>query len=353
MMARALELARRGRGRVSPNPLVGAVLAHGELVVGEGWHAELGAAHAEAAAISAAGERARGATMYVTLEPCTHQGRTPPCADAIIAAGVRRIVVAVADPNPVAAGGMAQLGAAGVECTKGVLQQEAAELNASFMHHFASGGRRPWITLKMAVSLDAAIADATGTTTRVTGPAARIYAHELRAASDAVAVGMNTVHIDDPQLTVRDVPAPRVPPRRVVFTRSGNLPERSRLAGSAREAPVTVLVIGAGDRSPAVDTRGVQTVHSATLDDALRYLADTGVRSMLVEGGAGVAASLLDAGLVDRLILIQAPIVFGRGACAAFGLVEPATAARLGRLRIISRLELDDDVATTWAVREL
>ena len=244
-MRRALELARRGWGQTAPNPMVGAVVVRDGAIVGEGWHARWGERHAEPAALAAAGERARGATVYVTLEPCTHRGKTPPCTDALIAAGVSRVVVAARDTNPLAAGGLARLQQAGIATTAGVEEADARELNAPFL--FAQHADRPWVTLKLAVSLDGAIADAGRTRGWLTGPESRGEVHRLRAGSDAVAVGIGTALADDPALTVREAAAPRVPPLRVVFDRTGRLPPDGVLARSAREhGAVAASAFGAG-----------------------------------------------------------------------------------------------------------
>src|SRR5579862_5155051 len=239
LMARALALAELGWGQTAPNPMVGAVLVRDGEIVGEGYHARYGGDHAEIVALRMAGERARGATLYVTLEPCAHHGKTPPCADAIVRAGVARVVAAAQDPNPVAAGGAAKLLAAGVEFELGVDEPAARELNAPFFH--AATSTRPWVTLKLGVSLDGAIADRDGHSKWITNTASRRETHRLRAGSDAIAVGIGTVLADDPALTVRDAPAPRVPPTRVVFDRSARLPHDSQLARTAREVPVIVV----------------------------------------------------------------------------------------------------------------
>ena len=234
-MRRALTLARRGWGRTAPNPMVGAVVAQDGATVGEGWHREYGGPHAEVHALAQAGERARGATAYVTLEPCAHHGKTPPCVDALIAAGVARVVVAVRDPNPVAAGGVARLRAAGIVVDEDVETAAARELNAPFLHA-ARGGDRPWITLKLALSLDGAIADHTRGPGWLTGPVSRRAVHRMRAGSDAIAVGIGTALADDPSLTVREGPAPRRAPIRVVFDRRLRLPIASRLVRTVAEA---------------------------------------------------------------------------------------------------------------------
>lgn len=316
-MIRALELAQAGWGRVSPNPLVGAVVVKSNRVVGEGAHREFGQQHAEIEALAAAGDRARGADLYVTLEPCMHHGKTPPCVDAIITAGVSRVVIAVRDPNPDAGGGAERLRAAGIDVVVGVCIAEASELNAAFFHSFRSD--RPWVTLKLAISLDSAIASASGTTSWLTGLPARQRVHHIRAGSDAVAVGMGTIRADDPQLTVRDAPTPRIPPARVVFSRSGRLPTTSRLARGANETRVIVFADASDSSHEALRQLGVEVVVSASLLDAMQKLRQLEIRSLLVEGGADLTASLLEADLVDRLILFQAPIILGENALPAFG----------------------------------
>ena len=315
-MQRALTMARVGWGRVAPNPLVGAVLVKNNVPIGHGAHREFGRAHAEVEALTAAGAAARGATLYVTLEPCAHFGKTPPCVDAIIAAGVARVSVAVRDPNPEAGGGVEKLQAAGIAVDVGLLAAEAAELNAPFFHSFRSD--RPWVTLKLAVSLDGAIASASGELSWLTGEEARRRVHQMRAGSDAIAVGMGTVLADDPQLTVRDAHPPRVTPLRVVFSRSGHLPLDSRLARRVAEGRVLVFATQPDPaHTQALRELGVDVRQVATLSDALRVLKRRGVRSLMVEGGAELATSLLDEDLVDRVVLFQAPVRLGEGALPA------------------------------------
>ncbi len=275
-MRRALELAHGGWGQTSPNPMVGAVIVRDDAVVGEGFHARYGEAHAEVVALRAAGPHARGATAYVTLEPCAHEGKTPPCVDALIAAGVGRVVYAADDPNPVARGGAARLRAAGIDVLAGVGDADARELNASFFHDFASD--RPWVSLKLAVTLDAAIADGSATTSWITNDVSKRFVHRLRAGHDAVAVGMGTVRIDDPQLTVRESEAPRVPPARVIFSRSGRLPLTSTLARTVNEAPVIVLGHHLDpEYAHALSDLGVEVIEATSLADALRELAERAV----------------------------------------------------------------------------
>jgi diaminohydroxyphosphoribosylaminopyrimidine deaminase / 5-amino-6-(5-phosphoribosylamino)uracil reductase len=278
---RALELAERGRGTTHPNPVVGAVVVDGEEVVGEGWHERAGGPHAEAAALEAAGERARGATLYVTLEPCAHHGRTPPCVDAIIGAGVARVVAGADDPNPQTDGqGFTRLREAGVdvELAEGDLGMRARRQNEAWRTWIAE--RRPFVTYKAAVTLDGRV---TVPGSRwVTGEESRRRVHELRAAADAVAVGMGTVRADSPRLDARDVGAKRQP-RRLAFGR-GPLPEGSELE----------LVAG-------------------PLGEELERLAGEGVQSLLLEGGPTLATSFLNAGLVDKLLLFVAPTIAGSG----------------------------------------
>jgi diaminohydroxyphosphoribosylaminopyrimidine deaminase/5-amino-6-(5-phosphoribosylamino)uracil reductase len=349
-MRRALALAARGWGQTAPNPMVGAVVVADGRVVGEGWHPRYGAAHAEVEALAMAGPRARGATLYVTLEPCNHQGKTPPCVDAILAAGIRRVVAATADPHPVAAGGAARLRSAGVDVTVGVLARAARELDAPFFHA-AAGAIRPWVTLKLAITLDGAIADAEGRSAWITGEPARRRVHRLRANVDAIAVGSGTVLADDPALTVRDARRPRVPPLRVVFDRRLRTPPTSTLARTARETPVLVL---AGPRLDATAApllaAGVDVVPTADLHDALGQLRERGVRHLLVEGGAGLAGALLRNALVDRLIIFQSPRILGAGARNAFAEVPPVAVADARPLRLVVRRALGDDLMTVYAL---
>ena len=350
-MRRALDLAREGWGKTAPNPMVGAVLVRDGVIVGEGFHARFGEEHAEVAALRAAGERARGATLYVTLEPCAHHGKTPPCADAIAAAGVKRVVIAAADPNPEASGGADRLRAGGVEVEFGVEEAAARELNAPFFHRFANPDR-PFVTLKMAVSIDGAIAAADrSTTTHLTGPESRTEVHRLRAGHDAIAVGAGTVLADDPELTVRHWEKPRVPLTRVVFDSALRTPPDSYLARTARVAPVLV-VARERHRARAADLErsGVEIVVASGLREALEALAARELRALLVEGGARLAGSFLRDALVDRLVIFQAPVVLGEGALNAFAFAPPADVARLERLRVVERRALGDDVVTTYAL---
>ncbi len=349
-MHRALELARRGAGQVAPNPLVGAVIVRDGHVVGEGWHARYGEPHAEVMALRAAGKQARGATAFVTLEPCHHHGQTPPCTGALHAAGIVQVVYAIPDPNPIAAGGAQWLASHGVSVQTGLLATEAADLNAAFLFA-ARGAQRPFVTVKLAVSIDGAIVGASRRRGWLTGASARTAVHHLRAEADAIAVGIGTVLADDPALTVRDVPTPRVTPLRVVFDRHARLPLSSRLVQTASAAPVLVLSDGSdpvAERS--LTLAGVQVQAAASLRSSMRLLRARGVRHLFVEGGATLASSLLDAGLVDRLITFQAPVILGAGAVPAFGALPARDADTAPRLRVIARHAYDADLMTTYAV---
>jgi diaminohydroxyphosphoribosylaminopyrimidine deaminase/5-amino-6-(5-phosphoribosylamino)uracil reductase len=347
-MRRALALAERGWGRTAPNPLVGAVIVRDGVVVGEGWHAEFGGPHAEVEALRAAGERARGATVYVTLEPCDHHGKTPPCTAALLAAGVRRVVVAVEDPNPVARGGARRLGEAGVEVTTGVEEVAARELNAPFFHALASD--RPFVRLKLALSLDGALADHTRQPGWLTGEPARQEVHRLRAGADAIAVGIGTVLADDPELTVRHAPAPRIVPTRVVFDTSARLPRTSRLATTAHDIPVVVMCWAPEPaHAAALEHLGVTLIHAATARDALVALRAQGVQSLLVEGGGTLAAALVQDALVDRLVIFRAPLVLGAGSLNAFGTAAAVRTADALRWRLVESRRFGDDEMTVYA----
>lgn len=346
-MARALELARHGLGQTAPNPMVGAVVVLDNGIVGEGYHAKAGAPHAEAVALQAAGANAFGATLYVTLEPCNHQAKTPPCTNAIIAAGIRRVVAAVGDPNPVAAGGAEKLRSNGIIVDLGVLEADARELNAAFHASFSLD--RPWITLKLAVSLDGAIADADRTRGWLTGPQARAEVQRLRAASDAVAIGIATAIADDPLLTARIEPPPNAQPVRVVFDRHARLSAYGALARTARETP-TIIVTTPTTNIPAdLLNAGVVGIKARDLHDALAQLKARGITSVLVEGGAGLAASFLGAGCVDRMIIFQAPIVLGAGSLGAFSGIASHDLAHALRFHALRVRRFGDDVMTIYS----
>jgi diaminohydroxyphosphoribosylaminopyrimidine deaminase / 5-amino-6-(5-phosphoribosylamino)uracil reductase len=345
-MRKALALAERGWGQTAPNPMVGAVVVRDGAAVGKGFHAKFGEAHAEVAALAAAGGRARGATMYVTLEPCNHHGKTPPCVDALIAAGVSRVVAAARDPGRESGGGAERLRAAGIEVEFGVEEKPARELNAPFFFA-ASGTTRPWVTLKLAVSIDGGIAGVPGSPRWLTGEAARKYVHRLRAQSDAIAVGIGTALADDPLLTVRQGRRPRVAPLRVVFDRSARLPLGSRLVKTARRVSALVMTEHADAGAVgALEAKGVLTERAPDMLAKLELLHQRGVRSLLVEGGSVLAGALLAAKVVDRLIIFQAPVLLGAGALPAFSGMPSAS-----RLAVVERREFGEDLMTVYAVK--
>jgi len=316
-MRRALKLALGGWGRVAPNPLVGALLIRDGRVIGEGYHTAYGESHAELNALAVCPD-ARGATCVVSLEPCAHHGKTPPCVSALIQAGVKRVVAAVPDPSKDAGGGAAKLRAAGIEVEFGLLQDEAAALNAPFLwsERLAS---RPFVAVKVATSLDGFMADAAGRAKWVSGVESRDYTHWLRAGYDAIAVGRKTAESDDPQLTVRGAVPPRVPPTRVVFTRGG-LKTDLYLVRTAKEVPTIVITDPASkpQTEKAFRGTGVDLIPGTGRSDALAALRQRGVRSILVEGGGTLITALMADNLVDRIYWMQAPIFLGSGT-RAFG----------------------------------
>lgn len=346
-MRRALTLARRGWGWTAPNPMVGCVLVRDGANVGEGWHGEFGGAHAEIAALNAAGERARGATAYVTLEPCDHTGKTPPCTRALVAAGVARVVFAATDPDPAAGGGAGRLRGAGIVVDSGLCADDATALNPAFHSRFARS--RPFITLKLAVSLDGAIAPASGSAW-LTGPQSVRAVHRMRSGHDAIAVGSGTAIADDPLLTVRGVRAPRVPPVRIVFDRRARLASRSRLVRSVRRAPVYLVT---ADPPPAaahaLAAAGVTLVPATTLGGALTRLAELGVDAILCEGGARLAGSLLTEGCVDRLVIFHTPVLLGAGAVGAVAFPDGVPRDEVQRWKPLAHTVLGDDVQSVYA----
>jgi diaminohydroxyphosphoribosylaminopyrimidine deaminase/5-amino-6-(5-phosphoribosylamino)uracil reductase len=343
-MRRALELAEGGRGLASPNPMVGAVVVRNGEIVGEGFHERAGGPHAEVVALGAAGQRARGATLYVTMEPCNHAGRTPPCVPAIFAAGITRVVAAAADPNPfVAGGGVAALRAAGVAIVTGLLEAEAAAQNRVFFT--AMRERRPHVTLKAGMTADGKIADIHGAARWITGEAARAEAHRQRREADAIIVGVTTVLRDDPALTVRlPQPWPREP-YRVVLDTHARTPVAARVI--AGTTPARAL-IAAGETAPAARVAALRSAGATVLSCPVRdgrvdqgallaALFEREVRAVLLEGGGEVHAAFLDAGLVDRVTLFVAPLLLGgRGAPTVVGGAgrELKSAIRLGPMDV-------------------
>ncbi len=323
-LARAIELAGRGVGAVKPNPVVGAVIARNGDVLGEGWHERFGAAHAEVNAIEACGlADLSGATLYVSLEPCCHEGKTPPCTEAIVQAGIGRVVVGSDDPTEKAAGrGLGILRDEGVEVViaDGELATRARLLNQAFRKHARVG--RPWVLFKSAMTLDGKVATRAGDSQWISGEASRALAHRWRASVDAVVVGIGTALADDPQLTARPEGTPTCAseqPRRVVFDSLARLPSDSRLLAAAAEIPLTVVVSRAAARADtdALEAAGVQVLvatgenEPARVRSALDQLGQLGVASLLLEGGPHLAGAFLDAGEIDELRLFLAPLLFG------------------------------------------
>lgn len=350
-MAQALRLAQRGLYTTTPNPRVGCVLVKDGRVVGEGWHEKAGEPHAEVHALRAAGESARGATAYVTLEPCAHFGRTPPCAEALVAAGVARVVAAMTDPNPLVAGrGLAILREAGIAADAGLLEAEAQELNIGFVSRMTRG--RPWLRLKVAASLDGKTALNNGTSQWITGPDARRDGHAWRARSCAMLTGIGTVRDDDPRLSVRDVQGlinPRQPLRVVVDSRL-ETPLNARILEGGK-----VLIAAATDepqRRAALEHRGAEVIvvpnaqGKVDLIALLQELARRGINEVMAEAGFKLNGSLLREDCVDELLIYQAPIILGDKARGMFNLPELTDLAGKRELKIRERRMIGEDLRT-------
>ncbi len=324
MMARALQLAERALWTTSPNPRVGCVLVRDGEIVGEGWHVRAGEPHAEVHALRAAGERARGATAYVTLEPCSHYGRTPPCAEGLIAAGVSRVVAAMEDPNPLVAGrGLAMLRAAGIDTACGLLAEAAQELNIGFVSRMTRG--RPWVRLKTAASLDGKTALNNGVSQWITGPDARRDGHRWRARACAILTGIGTVRDDDPRLDVREVETTRQPLRVIVDSRLETPPTARILQGG----PVLLAAaVDDAERANLLKAAGAEILllpnaaGKVELPALLNALAARGINEVHVEAGWKLNGSLLREGLVDELLLYMAPCLIGHHAAGLFNLPE-------------------------------
>lgn len=336
-MRLALDVAKAGIGQTSPNPVVGAVVVNGGAVVGLGAHLKAGEPHAEVHAIRMAGEKARGATVYVTLEPCSHYGKTPPCVDLLIQAGVRRVVIATTDPNPLVAGkGIDKLRRAGIEVDVGLLKEEADELNRVFFHYIAT--KTPFVTLKYACSLDGKIATATGESKWITSEAARQDVHRLRAQHDAILVGVNTVLADNPKLTVR-IGEQRKNPLRIILDTNLHTPLDAHVV-TDREAE-TWIITGSGiswEKAEAYERLGVRIIPMAAahihVRDVLRLLGEQRITSLFVEGGSRVHDSFLRAGAVNEVVAYIAPKLIG-------GREAPTPVGGLGFSRLEEAMELD------------
>lgn len=350
-MARALQLAERGLTTTSPNPRVGCVIARDDQILGEGWHHRAGQAHAEVHALRAAGDHARGATAYVTLEPCAHHGRTPPCADALIAAGVARVVVAMTDPNPLVAGqGLDRIVHAGIPVQVGLLGDEAHELNIGFVSRMSRA--RPWVRLKAASTLDGKTALANGVSQWITGPAARTDGHRWRARACAILTGFGTVRADDPQLTVRAVPCERQPLRVLVDARFEVSPKARLFNGD----PVLVVIAEQNpDKAAALAERNVDTLWlpnaqgKVDLPLLMTALASRGINELHVEAGFKLNGSLLREGCVDELLLYTAPMLVGDTAQGLFNLPELSVLTQAHRLKWHDIRQIGDD--TRWIGR--
>lgn len=344
-MAQALALARKGLGRTSPNPTVGAVLVKDGRIVGQGFHRRAGASHAEVEALRQAGRQARGATLYVTLEPCDHIGRTPPCCDALIAAGIARVVAAMTDPNPITNGrGLARLRRAGIRVATGVLQKETQHLNEPFRKAMTTG--LPWVVAKVGQSLDGKIATRTGESRWITSPAARRLAHQWRSRVDAILVGVNTILRDDPELAVRGAPHRAQRPIKVIVDSHLRTPIRARCLSSHPPAPTIIATTGGGGaKQRGLAQRGVEVWRlparggRVPLRSLYRQLVRRGVQSVLMEGGGEVLASALEDRLIDYVVFFMAPRLIG-------GREAPSALGGRGASRLANAVQLADMTVT-------
>jgi diaminohydroxyphosphoribosylaminopyrimidine deaminase/5-amino-6-(5-phosphoribosylamino)uracil reductase len=354
-MATALRLGRRNLGATAPNPAVGAIIVRNDggrpVVVGRGWTAPGGRPHAETEALAEAGEAARGATAYVTLEPCAHHGRTPPCSEALVKAGVARVVYAIEDPDPRVAGkGRAILEAAGIAVTSGVLRDEAARAHAGHISRVTRG--RPHVILKLAVSADGMIGKREGERMMITSPPALTSVQGMRVVVDAVAVGIGTVLVDDPRLTVRLPGLEQRSPLRVIFDATARLPLLSKLVTTAREVPVAVVTApeAPAERKEALAEAGVRIIEVAdgsggvNLEATLKQLGEIGITRLLVEGGSRVASSLVGLDVVDEVILFRAPVVVGADGVRALDGYALSAIERSPRYRQIDAAIVGDDL---------
>lgn len=346
-MALALRLAAQGRYTCKPNPCVGAVIAHGDEVVGTGWHARAGEPHAEVFALREAGERARGATAYVTLEPCAHFGRTPPCADALLAAGITRLVYASADPNPLVSGqGITRLRDAGVQVVAGLMRETADALIAGFLSRMQR--HRPFVRVKSATSLDGRIALASGASAWITGEAARADVQHWRAAASVVLTGIGTVLADDPRLTAR-VDVPCVPPVRVVIDSHGRLPTTALVLDSQAPTWIATTQAGAEVLSARLPTATLLVTDCGAdgrvgLPALMARLAERGANDVLVEAGGTLGGALLDADLVDEWLLYQNPCLLGDAGRPVFAGANPASMAARRQWRLLEQRIVGDDL---------
>lgn len=339
----ALDLARQGRGRTSPNPMVGAVIVQGSELVGSGYHQAAGTEHAEIIALNKAGDKARDATLYINLEPCNHHGRTGPCTEAIIKAGISRVVVAMKDPNPnVAGGGLTRLAEAGVKIKEGLLEDKAAKLNEVFVKYVTTG--LPFVGVKVAMSLDGKIAAKTGESHWITGEKARQYVHRLRDHTDVIMVGIETVLKDDPRLTTRFEGGGGKDPVRVVVDSTARLPLDAKVVESSSSAHTILAVTeeAPAEKCRALEDRGVEVIHISSkagrvdLPSLMKILADRQYSTVLVEGGGTLNFSLLEESLIDKLFVFIAPLLIG-------GKTSPTSFAGAGI----------DSLSKAWTVEDI
>lgn len=351
-MARALQLAERGRDTATPNPNVGCVIVKGGRIIGEGWHARTGEPHAEVNALAAATESVEGATVYVTLEPCAHQGRTPPCANQLVTARVARVVAALDDPNPLVHGrGATVLRDAGIRADVGLMAAQAEEVHRGFLHRMRHG--RPWMRIKSAASLDGRIALANGESQWITGEAARRDVHALRARSCAMLTGIGTVLRDDPELTVRHVPCERQP-RRVLIDSRLDIPPTAKILHGA--PPIIFTVSEDAAKRRALEALGAEVLTAPTdpskpgktdLAAIARRLGEHGFNEVTVETGAKLNGSLLAAGVIDEVVLYLAPMLLGDSAQGLFALPEFTSLGQALRPRIVDVRQVGADIRIT------
>ena len=351
-MRSALELAAGGTGWVSPNPLVGCVIVNSGEVVGRGYHQRFGGPHAEVHALREAGNRAKGAVLYVTLEPCCHTGKTPPCVDAILQARLGRVVAAMRDPNPrVDGGGLSRLESAGVEVTVGVCEAEAQRLNEAFIKHIIT--RRPFVTSKSAITLDGKIATRSGASRWITGEAARAAGHQLRHANDAILVGIGTAVQDDPQLTARLPGQPGANPLRIVVDSTLRLSPGAQVADVTAERRTLIATTerAEGAKVKTLEARGVEVIRlpacgdgRVNLDALYAVLGGRGIASILVEGGAVLTAALLRQRLIDKMVFFVAPKIIGGDGVSAFGPCGIDTMEQALSLRDLTSRKVGDDL---------
>ena len=362
-MRMALDLAAQARGGTLPNPMVGAVVVRSGRVVGRAWHSKAGRPHAEALALAQAGTEAKGSTLYVSLEPCSHTGRTPPCTEAILKAGVRRVVAAMVDPDPRVRGrGLRRLKSAGIRTAVGVLGSQARALNEPFITRVSRG--RPFVTVKIAQSLDGRIADAGGRSRWISGPAARRWAHRLRSEQDALLVGVNTVLADDPRLTVRSKSegsrrkAVGREPLKIVLDSSLRTPPGARLFSGEGRVLIATTRRASRQRENRLRGAGAEVIRLPAragrvhFPEVLKMLARRGISKLMIEGGGEVTASALKARAVDRVVWILAPKIFGAGGCVpAVGGPGIRSLNRAVRLKNLRAVRMGEDWVMTGEIR--